>query len=145
MKRGITILAVLLIATMMLLGCSKEPAPAPAPVEPEPVAPPAEPEPAPAPVEPEPVEAAPAVETQGLEETKDASSLDDERIERLKTACVAGNAGLCAALERYGIDPNEVKAAAAVEEAPMEETPTEDGAEEAPVEDAPTEDVPAEE
>jgi hypothetical protein len=39
-----------------------------------------------------------------LEETKDDSGLDPAVVANWQKGCEAGNAGLCAALERYGID-----------------------------------------
>jgi len=104
-----------MLLVLMLVACAPQEAP---PEETEPVDE--------APVEEAPVEEeAPADEGAeapdlGLDESKDNSGLDPAVVANWKKACLAGNAGLCAALERYGIDPNEGAEAADVE-APAEE------------------------
>ena len=52
----------------------------------------------------EEVEDAADVPDLDLEETKDDSGLDPAVVANWQKGCEAGNAGLCAALERYGID-----------------------------------------
>ena len=110
-----------MLLVLMLVACAPQEAP---PEETEPVDE--------APAEEAPVEEeAPAEEEGapdlGLDESKDDSGLDPAVVANWKKACLSGNAGLCAALERYGIDPNE---GMAEEPAAEEETMDEGAAEE---------------
>ncbi len=115
---------VALLMIVLMVGCATKEAPPAAP-EPTPPAapetPPAAPEAAPeAPAEEAPAEEAPAEEV--VEEEPELTEADMSQIERLKTACERGNAGLCAALKnRYDIDwPPEEPVEEPVAEEPAE-------------------------